>query len=53
MTIKEIIEKWYAENKEIIEEMRNYKADNYKLGYADGMETALDTLKMYLDLYSD
>ncbi|WP_035268373.1 hypothetical protein [Desulfitibacter alkalitolerans] len=48
MKFQEIILKWEKENMEIIEEIRNYKSTEYKTGFADGMEIAIQSLLAYL-----
>ncbi len=49
MKLQKIIMKWEKENTEIINEMRNYKASEYKTGLADGMEYAMQSLLGYLE----
>jgi len=48
MKFQEIVLKWEKENTEIIEEMRSFKATEYKTGFADGMEIAIQSLLAYL-----
>ena len=47
-TFQEIVIKWEKENMEIINEIRNYKSTEYKTGFADGMEVAIQSLLVCL-----
>jgi len=53
MKIKEAIEKWLQENKALVAEIKDYKSDEYKSGIADGIEIALESLKVYLEECDD
>lgn len=48
MTLKEAIERWERENSTLLYEIRGYKSSEYKIGFADGLEQALESLKSYL-----
>ncbi|MBO8129481.1 MAG: hypothetical protein H0Z39_09840 [Peptococcaceae bacterium] len=43
------VARWEKENLDLAELMRSYKGDEYKTGFADGLETAVDWLRTYLD----
>ncbi len=49
MKFQEIVAKWERENMAIIEEIRSYKATDYKSGFADGLEVAVQSLLSYLN----
>lgn len=49
MDIKQIILKWEKENMAIVNEIRDYKSTEYKSGFADGIELAVQSLLAYLD----
>ncbi len=44
MKFQEIVLKWEKENMEIVEAIRDYKSTEYKTGFADGMEVAIQAL---------
>ncbi len=48
MKFQEIVLKWEKENMEIVEQIRNYKSTEYKTGFADGIEVAIQALIAYL-----
>ena len=53
MDIKEAIQKWRQEYETIVAEIRDFKADEYKSGLADGIEMAIDSLATYLEECDD
>lgn len=44
MKIKKIISKWNMQNMAMVEEIRGYKEQEYKIGFADGIEYAIQAL---------
>jgi len=44
MKFQEVVMKWEKENMEIIGEIRSFKSTEYKAGFADGMEVAIQSL---------
>jgi hypothetical protein len=50
MTVKlsEVIDRWIIENESLVREIRDYK-DEYKKGYVDGIESAIESLKISLE----
>ena len=44
MKFQEIVVKWEKENMEIVEEIKSFKSTEYKAGFADGMEVAIQSL---------
>lgn len=48
MKFQEIVLKWEKENMEIVEAIKSYKSTEYKTGFADGMEVAIQSLIAYL-----
>lgn len=49
MKIEDAIKIWENENIQLIEEIRDFKASEYKNGMADGIEIAIESLKIYLE----
>jgi len=49
MKFKEIVLKWEKENMLIIKEIRSFKSTEYKSGFADGMEVAIQSLLAYME----
>lgn len=48
MDFKQIIKKWEIENMHIVEQIRGYRAIEYKTGFADGIEVAVLSLLAYI-----
>ena len=44
MKFQEILVKWEKENMVIVDEIRSFKSTEYKAGFADGMEVAIQSL---------
>lgn len=48
MKFKEIISKWNIQNMAMVEEIRGFKEQEYKEGFADGVEYAIQALLVEL-----
>ncbi|MFZ5590222.1 MAG: hypothetical protein ACOY81_00175 [Bacillota bacterium] len=48
MTVKEALTEWLKYNKQLVYEMRGSKSSEYKMGFADGVEAAVEALEAYL-----
>lgn len=49
VNIEEAVAVWEAEYTELVRMMRTYNGDQYKTGFTDGLETAVDALRIYLN----
>lgn len=48
MTVKEALREWVRYNRQLVYEMRGSKSSEYKMGFADGVEAAMEALEAYL-----
>jgi len=48
MKFQDIVVKWEKENMVIVNEIRSFKSTEYKAGFADGMEVAIQSLLAHL-----
>ena len=53
MKFQEIVAKWEKENTELITVIRSYKPTEYKEGFTDGIEVAIQSLQVYLEDEND